>query len=405
MSNKHLVIFEPNAGGHHGLFVQHLLRYWGTEQIRGVLELLVTQRFLEVHEQITTLKALYKDSDIRITVIDQLPSIKGGGMRSLLQHDIRQGNILKKQLNRIRPTHALLMYFDHVQVSLGTTLRFIPDMHIAGIYFRPSFHYPILKAKPTPQTEMTRRVRKRLQLQLALSNPRLNTLFSLDPYVVPHLNRMSRRTQAVVLPDGIERTNPKATYDVDWNIEDSRITAFCFGSLARRKGVFNLLDAVHYLPGSIQKQLALVFAGVVHESEKSDFYTKLDQVRNETDVQIVVDDRFVDDAEVQPMIRQANLILVAYQHHIGSSNVLIRAADAGIPVLGSDYGVIGAQIHDHALGLAVDTTNPKHIAAGLESFIAHGAPQHFNQEKAQRFAASHDASLYAKTIYSTLGFV
>ena len=405
MSDKHLVIFEPNAGGHHGLFVQHLIRYWGSEKLSGVLEVLVTERFLEIHEHISTLIASYKDSDIRITRIDQLPPIKGGGMRALLQHDFRQGKLLKQQLNRIRPSHALLMYFDHLQISLGTTLRTIPDTHIAGIYFRPSFHYPILKKESAPRPVMTRQIRKRLQLKLALSNPRVQTLFSLDPYVVPHLNTMTRHAKAVVLPDGIERVESTASDVVDWNVEDTRLTAFCFGSLARRKGVFNLLDSLHYLPDSVQKKLALVFTGVVAQSEKNDFYTKLDQARNETDVQIVVDDRFVDDAEVQPMIRQADLILIAYQHHIGSSNVLIRAADAGLPVLGSNYGVIGAQIHDHALGLAVDTTNPREIALGLESFINQGAPQHFDKKTAQRFAASHDATLYAKTIFSTLGFV
>ena len=405
MSKKHLVIFEPNAGGHHGLFVQHVLSYWGEHQVEGTLELLVTPRFLDIHEVITNQVSMYPHSDIRMSLIEPLPPIQGGSLGALLRHDFRQGALLRKKLNLIQPSHALLMYIDHVQVSLGTTLRFIPDVHLAGIYFRPSFHYPILEAPGSPRPKPIERLRKQLQLKLAMQNPRLRTLFSLDPYVVPHLNAMTRSTQAVVLPDGIERAIPSTSTPIKWEIEKNRYTALCFGSLARRKGVFALLDALPYLRSSTQKQLALVFAGVVHESEKSAFYRKVEKMRNETNVQVVVDDRFVDDAEVQPMIRHANLILVAYQYHIGSSNVLIRAADAGLPVLGSNYGVIGAQIHDHALGMAVDTTNPQEIAMGLEAQVTQPAPQGFEKNKAQRFAASHDANKYAKTILSTLGFV
>nr|MBX2822750.1 hypothetical protein [Rhodothermaceae bacterium] len=121
MSANHLVIFEPNAGGHHGLFIQHLLTYWGEEQLNGVIELIVTQRFLDTHQQIATLQSRYSNADIRVSIIDPLPPIKGGSIRGLVKHDLRQGGLLKRKLSEIRPTHALLMYFDHLQLSMGTT--------------------------------------------------------------------------------------------------------------------------------------------------------------------------------------------------------------------------------------------------------------------------------------------
>nr|MBX2818717.1 glycosyltransferase [Rhodothermaceae bacterium] len=397
------VIFEPNAGGHHGLFIQHLLTYWGEEQLNGVIDLIVTQQFLDTHQQIATLQSRYSNADIRVSIIDPLPSIKGGSIRGLVKHDLRQGGLLKRKLSEIRPTHALLMYFDHLQLSMGTTLRFIDDIHLAGIYFRPSFHYPIHKNSSAPSPGALQQLRKKLQLKLAMKNPHLQTLFSLDPYVVPTLNTMSRHTNAVVLPDGVER--PANTQSaVDWQIDGHRLVAFCFGSLAERKGVFKLLDALPHVAKAFQQRLALVFAGAVSEKEKHRFYSKVEQMRTGTDVQIVVDDRFVDDAEVQPMIRNADLILVAYQQHIGSSNVLIRAADAGLPVLGSNFGLVGAQIRDHSLGTATDTTNPIAIAAALEAQINQEGASDFDAEQARRFASNHDATLYAETIFSSLGF-
>ena len=404
MRSNHLVIFEPNAGGHHGLFIQHLLKYWGKEQLKGVIELIVTQQLLDTHQQIATLQSSYSSADIRVSIIDPLPQIKNVSIQALVKHDLRQGALLKRKLSEIRPTHALLMYFDHLQISLGTTLRLTDDIHLAGIYFRPSFHYPIHKSPSAPAPGALQQLRKKLQLKMAMRNPHLQTLFSLDPYVVPTLNAMSRHTKAVVLPDGVERpTDTQPT--VDWQIKDGRFVAFCFGSLAERKGVFKLLDALPLLAQAFQQRLALVFAGVVSEKEKHRFYSKVDQMRKDTNVQIVVDDRYVDDSEVQPMIQKADLILVAYQHHIGSSNVLIRAADAGIPVLGSNFGLVGAQIRDHSLGTAIDTTSPNAIAAALEAHINQQGATNFDKEQARRFASNHDASLYAETIFSSLEFI
>lgn len=405
MNNKHLVLFEPNTGGHHGLFVKHLLNYWGEHNLAGTLELIVTRQFLDTHQDLQKRISTYADSDIRITHIDPLPRIKKGSLKNLVQHDLRQGALLKEKLNHIRPSHALLMYVDHLQLSLGTILRSGPQTHIAGIYFRPSFHYPILRNSPAPRPNRLTQLRKKTQLKLAMHNPRLQTLFSLDPYVVTTLNAMGKHTKAVILPDGVEPAVPVDEREApDWGIGDNRFVALCFGSLARRKGVFELLDALPNIPPATQKQLALVFAGVVAEAERDAFYQKVEAMRSQTNVQIVLDDRFVEDHEIPAMIRQADLVLVAYQRHVGSSNVLIRAAEAGKPVLGSNFGLMGAQIHDHKLGTAVDSTNPKALAQGLMSHMDPSIPSRFDPVFAQQFAAVHDSTLYAETIFSSLGF-
>ena len=406
MNENHLALFDPYVGGHHGLFIQHLVRYWGHHRIPGTLELMVTAEFIKRHQQVTHLIHTFPESEIIVTHIDPLPALSGSTTRALIQHDLLQGKLLQSALTTSQASHVLLMYFDHLQISLATGLRRSPSVHMAGIYFRPSFHYPIHTRTSYSFRHVIKQHRKKLQLRLALRNPVFKTLFSLDPYVVPDIQKMNKHTRVVTLPDGVEHPLPSsAMLPAPWTIEPGRVLALCFGSLARRKGTFKLLEAVRHLQPKIQSRLALIFAGSVVASERDAFYKEVALVRDHTQVQIVLDDRYVKDEEVHPMIKCADLVLVPYQHHIGSSNVLIRAANATIPVLGSNYGLMGAQIIEHKLGTALDSTNPEAIAKGIVTYLASETPPGFDKTIAKKFGASNSADAYAETIFSSLEFV
>ena len=403
---KHLALFDPYAGGHHGLFVQHLVRYWGDHRVIGTLELMVTDAFLEKHPQVNALIDTYPEADILIRRIPPLPPRANASTRALLQNDRQQGQLLASALEAAQPSHVLLMYFDHLQVSLATRLRKNRSLHMAGIYFRPSFHYPIQGRIQQSFTQRVKQLRKKVQLRFALRNPTFKTLFSLDPYVVPTIQKMTQKTRVLALPDGVEHAlDTVDSPQESWGVEEGRLLALCFGSLARRKGIFSVLEALPHLQRALQSRLALVFAGAVVASERNALLQKITEMRDQTQVQIVLDDRFVHDAEVHPMIKRADLVLVPYQHHIGSSNVLIRAAYAGIPVLGSNYGLMGAQIAEHHLGTALDSTNPVAIADGLAAHITTNTPTGFDPTSARAFGMANSADAYAETIFSSLDFV
>ena len=404
MNEKHLALFDPYTGGHHGLFIQHLVQYWGHHKIPGTLELMVTAAFLERHKHVSHLISTYPGSNIIVNAIDPLPPLSGPATRALIQHDLLQGKLVQSALNTSRASHVLFMYFDHLQLSLATRLRRHKAVHMAGIYFRPSFHYPIHAQTKQSFSQAVKQLRKKIQLRFALKNPALKTLFSLDPYVVPYIQRMHKHTRVVALPDGVE-LETSSTLPASWTIEKGRVLALCFGSLARRKGTFKLLEAVQHLAPEMQSRLALVFAGSVIKSEREAFYDQVAYARDHTQVQVVIDDRFVKDEEVHAMIKRADLVLVPYQHHIGSSNVLIRAAHAGIPVLGTNYGLMGAQIVEHKLGTALDSTSPLAIAEGMVTYLTSQSPPGFDMTSAKKFGTSNSANAYAETILSSLDFL
>ena len=137
-------------------------------------------------------------------------------------------------------------------------------------------------------------------------------------------------------------------------------------------------------------------------SEDSDrVKSQIELCRAQTHVEIIHIDRFVDEDEISSFFMAADLALLPYQQHVGSSGVLVRAASEGIPVLGSDYGLIRRNIETHRLGLTIDSTNAGAISKGLERWLDGGIIS-FEIQKAKAFGAANTASQFCSTIFSTL---
>ena len=122
------------------------------------------------------------------------------GPLRLVRYGIEQGRHLRRYVERLRPDHAVLMYFDHAQLALGFGLRFDFPVRLSGIYFRPSLHYGRFDGHAASPKERAASLRKRLVLWAALRNPHLDGLFSLDPFALPDVRRLGRAGQAVALP-------------------------------------------------------------------------------------------------------------------------------------------------------------------------------------------------------------
>ena len=129
----------------------------------------------------------------------------------------------------------------------------------------------------------------------------------------------------------------------------------------------------------------------------------MDKLRRQSAVQLVTHDKFIPDEQIQPYFGLADIVLALYQHHIGMSAILIRAAAAGKPVLASDYGLMGELVRRHQLGCAVDSTQPAAIAQELATFLAGQPSSTLNLQKAAQFAQENHAACFAQAIcdYST----
>lgn len=80
--------------------------------------------------------------------------------------------------------------------------------------------------------------------------------------------------------------------------------------------------------------------------------------------------RYVSDAEERLYFCAADVVLMPYIHHYGSSGVLSRAAAAGKPVIASNEGLLARRIRDHKLGLLFQTQNVQDLQERMRDAVS-----------------------------------
>jgi glycosyltransferase involved in cell wall biosynthesis len=397
----HLLLFDLYHRGHHGQHIRVLMEHWLRHDLPGRLDIVVShefgERFPELLDAARNARGIaFHPTGEPVRLHDKT------GRLAVLKNDRRIGRLLRRAVVQHRPDHCMMMYFDHVQFSLATDMRFDFPVRLSGTYFRPSFYYRRAKAAPFAPRAVVDDLQKRALLRLALRNPHVDTLFCLDPYAVAPIESLGTSASVVHLPEPFEVDPPQTEAPDDTRrrlqVEEGRQVLLLFGSLDPRKGVLELLEAFRALPDDLARRACLVMAGettaIHHEMTEA-----MAALRRRDALQVVHLDTFVSDEEMHSLFRAAALVLVPYQRHVGSSGVVVRAAAAGVPVLGPDYGMLGTLIRDRRLGLSVDTTQPAEIARGLARFLDPDAAYPFEVGAAQAFAAANTEEAMAETIF------
>ena len=399
-----LLLFDLYHQGHHGQFVRAVLDHWTRHDLPGTLDVVVSREFAERYgDMLATAEAHPR---VRVYPTDERLGLRDRtGRRAVFENDLRIGRVLRAAVERHRPDHVLAMYVDHLQASLATGLRFRWPVRLSGIYFRPSFHYRAMTRGPGTARARLDDLQKRTLLRLALANPHVDTLFSLDPYAVGPVRALAPpRVRVVALPEAFEAgTTPDeapAATRLRLGVEEGRAVLLLFGSLDPRKGVRELLAALAGLPEPLARRACLVMAGeAIAGSEAADAAAAL---RARGTVQVLHLDGFVPDAEVHRLFGAADLVVLPYQRHVGSSGILVRAAAAGVPVLGPTYGMLGARIAEHRLGEGVDTSDPADLARGLARFLDPHLAFPFDAEAARALATANTEQAMAAALLAPL---
>lgn len=401
-----VLVFDVGAGGHHGSYIDHLLRLWPEP---SELIIAVTERFIEVHSPVI---GRAREAGAEVLALESVGrALAPRWPRSLerlrpLGTAVDEWRLLGAAARAARPDRCLAMYADRLlQAPLALGLR--APAPLSGIYFRPTFHYRAVLGQPLSARETARAWRQRVAVAAALRNPSLRAVLSLDPFAVAPMNAMpGRRATAVPLADpvqgfGCSRGDLEALRG-ELGIGRGRRVALLFGAIGRRKGVVPLLGALRQLPTETASQLCLLVVGTVAAGERGALEPLLAAAQRDADAEVRIVDRFVADAEIERYFAIADVILAPYQRHVGMSGILVRAARAGRPVLASDWGLLGALVRRHHLGLAVDSSSHEALARGLEA-VAAGRIS-WDREAARRFGEANSPEAFVATIAEHLGY-
>jgi len=344
---KRILIYEPSASGHHFKYVQLLIRAF-SGQGREIFLASKGESFDSI--EYTTLLKEYEHLFTKVLI--DCSQVRNIYLMSLLH----SWNLLKIA-KRYNYDLVFIPYLDIYLYTLGFLLRLYPPpkgRSFEGIIFRGDCSYDGLPKR--------RRNRiRRYVMQMILASQVFHRVLFIDELIyesflksVPQANgRMA------LCPDPVETdyTTGRDEFRRRFAIPREAKAVGVFGLIDSRKGVDRLLRAFDASWRAPSHHLFLMG----NHSEKV-----RECVRNSAlGSQIISVDRFVTDDEMVSGINAVDVVAAVYPRHVGSASIVIRAAAAGKPVLGSDFGWIGHMIRKHGLGKVCNVRNGGSLVEGF----------------------------------------
>lgn len=407
--NYRVLLFELSIGGHYPEYVSHIVKYWCDRSLPGILNVVVVPEFIEQHSEVV---AIGERSQIdNVNFISLTPEERSGlkPYRSGINRTIRalqEFDLIVKYAKKLDTNRIFIPYFDTrmLPIALGKTL----PCAFSGIYFRPSFHYPHLNTNyPSSWKDRLQYLREKIILSKILSNKQLKTLFCLDSLAIEYINQIGKQEKAKYLPDPVKTYHSLSSSELEkirrrLCIEKHRQVYLIFGDLNQRKGVEQMLAAISLVSQQLTSKLCLLLVGSMSGAKYDRFQIERAKLCSSLPVQIIHENQYVPESEIQNYFELADVVLALYQRHVGMSGILNRAAVAQKPVLSSDYGLMGEITRRYQLGMTVDSSNPEQIARKLTEFLTNAAEQYSNSQKMSEYAARNSVENFASKIFYNL---
>ena len=387
---QHLVVVDLYHEGHHRSYVEMVVDGWLARDETGRLTLLVTGTFQAEHVEFIRRIEVYADRIAVVTLTADQPRVGETGMSRFFAINRAHKSALEQAIG-LNPDHILCMFIDHAQAAIVALSGLLASrgIGVSGILFRASIH-----RSPSSFRGRLAYVRKKAVLRKFMRVPAVNKVFCLDPSAVASINKLGNVPKAVFLPDGtlieassIERNRLR----MKWEASETDHVVLLFGAQSARKGTYQALKAFE----SLDRTWVLVVAGKATGAEEADIRSAIETAQSKG--RIVWDATFLPESEVTALFEACDVVLAAYPNHVGSSGILVRAASAGKPVLGSDAGLVGENIRQYGLGVAVDGTKSDELVLELQQ-LRDRPGAYFDGARAAAFARMNTPSDFARVI-------
>jgi len=398
----HLLIFEPDPRGHTLEWLEHIQRTAGTLSHSPRISFVVASSLAKALTDLEARSNSVAESRIEIlSLTDREHDLCHH--RNLVVSGFARWWIVRRYLRRTGANRVLFLALDHLSLPLGLGLGLLGS-EISGILFRPSVHYRTFGAYQPGLKERLRDARKHVLYQGMLNNPNVRTVFSLDPYFPAYAAHQYRSGTKVIALGDPAHPVPQPTLSertLAKTIPLGRTAFTLFGEITERKGVLPLLAALSLLPPQIAERVSLTIAGRIDRGLQRQVDDSAARVRStHPSLWLHIENRRLTDGEVTALVQRSDFVLAPYQRFVGSSGVLLWAAQLGKPVISQEYGLVGQLTRDHGLGLAIDTTDPHAIAHAIVTAAERGPAVYGDPKSMRAFSAGQRPDHFAARILS-----
>lgn len=375
---RKVLVYDKAYSGHHAEYFQHIV-----DHVSAIQDIDV-HFYLHPHNKLLTTSL----TNITLHYIDE-KLIKGWlNTKSLIKRSIKEIQHLFDFSKNLKTKEIIFLDLDPYQYALGSLKIKNSGFHLYGILFRPFFRIQKTKTRGILATAFLK-WRKKFQLRWILKNKDVKKVFILnDERVASSLNNSLGTNVFRKLVDPIkvlEKNNNTSARSLTKNL-------LIFGSLDERKNIANICEALKEL--SLTENIVLKIIGrprpLSFESTIRNFLSKLKEKNPKISIEFKPE--FVSHQELSDVLSRTDLILIPYIDFYFSSGIIGHAAQFNIPLMASNYGIVGELVEKYNLGYTVNPDSATDIKNAFSSFfskpkIIDGRP-YINDHQASYFVSS-----------------
>ncbi|GAB3555241.1 glycosyltransferase [Spirosoma fluminis] len=305
--------------------------------------------------------------------------------------------LIKKYAGEYAIDEVIILEIDQYQLSIGSETT---PFKVSGIYFRPHYRIETIGSGLANRVKYWLWRQKKLALEYYMCrNKSLHNIYILnDERAVQAMNQRICNVFRY-LPDPIYNYEP-ALIPISqlYNIPQDRFVFLIFGAIDERKNIEIIFQAFARLSPEQARKATLLVVGRV----KADYKKALASVTNiltngQPSLQLITDDRFIDNSEMETLFAECNVPLLLYRDFFVSSGLLGIAAKYNKPVLSSTYGVLGELTKKYQLGHCLSPKDVEGIASYLVQLLTQRSPL---QVDGQPYYLSHTPNDFLNRLFS-----
>jgi glycosyltransferase involved in cell wall biosynthesis len=382
-----VLFYEPEFTGHHFAYLARMLPGFADLPIERLV--VTTPEALRSVEYSQTLAPFADDLEF-VTCCTPAPPEPVANAR----HRLRE---LSEAIRRLQPDHVAVCYVDGIwdQATIDSHMGRRPwprGLVVEGWLYRGRFGDRSdgrLKSR-LRRFLFTRMLRMGLFRKLHLDHELL--------YEFAKARAAGTLTEVVLTPNpillGPEMSREEARRRL--NLDPAGRWISLSGMIARFKGAPELIHAFErFIKDKCADDVRLLLAGP-HEAQvreqlsQEPFATLISRGR------IVSLDRFLTEEEMYAVAAASDVVLAPYPQHQGRSSIILWAAAAGRPSLGTDDGCIGYVIRTERLGMICDVLDGNQFAESIRDALEMPWTAD-DATRVRRYAEFHRVENYRRT--------
>lgn len=299
-----------------------------------------------------------------ISVFDEKGGWRGGGKIQSLEECRKISGAKQVFLNELDEMASSLLR----RAAIGIYPPSLLKGRLSGVYFRPRF----LTDPLWPPGNII----KAAGFDRLCRQDWFRHIYFMDEYLFSSLQ--NHRPPFHFLPDpwSGDFSCPSDDARKALDVPADKVVFLFYGTGDRRKGLHLVVDAMEKMASD--PRIFLLCAGTMNHDRA--LLKRIDLLEKRGSAKLM--NRYLSEEEERFSFCSADVVLLPYIHHYGSSGVLSRAAAAGKMVIASDEGLLAKRIREHRLGFLFQTENIHELRLRMTEAVL------LNNEGRRRFRAS-----------------